>query len=212
MSRELTFILLAPGLSLIDAVYFVDRALVKTGYRNGATISRIDMSHIPGLSNHTEVEVPFTASQQGGIAGWMALEMDFYSNTLAMDVSAAQWDQETTNIYVDVKTSILSREPRSDYFGRYLSAIVDIARSIRALGGVGGFAYGLERIDTGMLFDAIANNPSNPGFPSEMGLVKASETNKSSIKAMVSGSFRVEAYDDYSLLLSNDFVQLLETW
>ena len=141
----------------------------------------------------------------------MALNMGFFSdNTSPLDVSAAQWDQETTNVYVDVNISILSRQPRSDYFGRYLSAIVEIARSIGALGGVGGFEFGFERVDLGILFAAIVNNPGNPGFPSEMGLVKSSEMDEASIRSMASGSFKIEAHDDYWFLLSKDFLQLLE--
>ncbi len=211
MSHDFTLILPAPTITLIDAVYFIERGLAEIGYNHGQTISRIDMSDAPGLSTHTEMDVPFTASQQGGIAGWRALVMEFFSDALTVDISIVQWDQENTNIYADVNANLLWRKPRIDHFKLFISTVLRIAQSIRAPGGVGGYRFDLNRIDQDMLFATITNNPVNTGFPSEVGLVKVSAMDEPAIHAMVDGFFKIEVHDDYWLLLANDFVRLLES-
>ncbi|WP_224250076.1 hypothetical protein [Hyalangium gracile] len=211
MARDLTFILSTPPLTLTDAVYFIERGLAKAGYKHGPTISRIDLSDMPGLSAHTEVDVSFDASQQGGIAGWLALVMEFFSDTSTIDISVAQWDQRYTNIYIDANANILWRKPRVDHFNIFISTVVDIARSVRALGGVGGLMFDLNKITPNMLPTAIMNNVANPGFPSEMGLIDASVMTENAVHATAGSTFEIETHDGYWLLLAKDFVRLLET-
>jgi len=208
MARDLTLILSAPPLALVDAVYFIERGLAQAGYRHGPAISRIDLSDMPGLSAHTEMDVPFVASQQGGIAGWLALTMEFFSDTSTLDISVARWEQNYINIYIDTNASIPWHKPHAGQLNIFVLAAIHIARSVRAFGGVGGLEFDLNKITPDMLPAAILNNPANPGFPSEVGLIPIAAMAEDAVHAVAGSTFKIEPQDGYWSLLANDFVRL----
>ncbi|MGA9669930.1 MAG: hypothetical protein WBQ94_12015 [Terracidiphilus sp.] len=200
MSQSFNVVLSGPLLDVFGSIFALFRDLEPLGFRHDGSIVRIEESE-------EEISVPFEAQSAKLVADWMGAAASFSTRGITLDVIVTRWDS-FSNVDIETGEGILRRAYQEGRFAAYLLALAAIATTCRAAGGTGGYDFNPDPISPEHIMGTITNNPENPGYPSDLGIVSRSGVPRNVIERL-SQSFRIQETTEYWLLVGCELEELL---
>jgi hypothetical protein len=208
MSQSLSVVLSGPLNDLLAVHSDIARRLTPFGFRPGGTISRVELDETGTNSEADAVEetVPFGTAASDHTKNWNGASASYSVIGFTLDLTVARWRSSFLNVYVEANLNMVRRAYEANRIENFFRSIGEIAHACQARGGFGGYELTPDPFAPDEIFKAITNNPDNPNFPADLGLVSRAAMSREEVDSFAAQAFDVRELPGYWLLLGKEFV------
>lgn len=211
MSMDFCAVICTDDLNLAKSVISVTHRLIANGFRPDDSVSNhTDPGKLPAPPDRTST-VRYSDFIQGAGESWTACSISYYAEGMTLDIIIQRYPREFANIHVAVNANIIWQAWNTAIFRLFFLALTEIATSVEAYGGIGGFDLAVDRLSPDSLHNAVINNPDNPGFPVDMAFINRDNHHEKFIQMCSDKGFRIIEMPQHWLLIHDDFEKLLRS-